>query len=150
MKTRSLFFVIILLSAVSVSFAGDKISVDQFYGTWINENYNEYRYHHAKVIFNPDGPFAYYENINDTKPKVFGTFILKDSWVDSEGNIWILEDEYVGTYFEGKKVSHYYINKISNSGRTLESFRHSSNVGQYPEEKDLNPNDSWYRVHYRQ
>jgi len=79
-----------------------------------------------------------------------GTFILKDSWIDSEGNIWILEDAYVGTYFEGKNVSYHYINKISKSGTTLERTYNASNVGRYPEEKDLNPNASYYRVYYCQ
>ena len=152
MKTRMFasILILVLLFVVSVSFAEDKTPVDQFFGTWVNEDYNEVRMQWEKVTLNPDGTFDYYNNSNDTKPFMSGTFILKDSWIDSEGNLWILEDEYVGTYFEGKKVSEYLINKISKSGTTLECISNNQKIGRHPEEKDLNPNDSSYRVYYRQ
>ena len=158
MKTRPFVSIgiLALLFVVSVSFAEEETSFDQtisfelLYGTWVNEDYNEVWWPWGKVTFNPDGTFAYYGKSNDTKPTKFGTFILKDSWIDSEGNMWILEDEYVGPYFEGKKVSKYVLNKISTSGATLESVLNSSNGGRYPEEKDLNPNNSYYQIHYFQ
>jgi beta-lactamase regulating signal transducer with metallopeptidase domain len=122
---------------------------ETLYGNWVNEEYNETPWHYAIQIYNPDGTFAVYENTYDTKPKLFGKFIVTDSWIDSEGNIWVFNDEYVGTYFQGKKVSQYRLNKISNSGNILEWTPRYSNTGEHTPVTEINLSNTFYRTLYR-
>jgi hypothetical protein len=140
------FFMLLLLLAVNPAVSGQ---YEALHGTWVNKNYNEIPWHYAIQIFNPDGTFAVYENTYDKKPKLYGKFHITDSWIDAEGNTWIFSDEYVGTYFEGKKVSQYTLNKINKSGRTLEWVLRSSKTGKYHFEPTIYLHESFYRILYR-
>jgi beta-lactamase regulating signal transducer with metallopeptidase domain len=145
----SLLFFLVFNPAVSEKY-------EALYGVWSNEKYNvpTLMVRRSKAIYNPDGTFAVYKLTHDTKPRLFGKFVIKDSWTDSEGNIWILQDEYIGMYFPGKQVSSYSLIKISNSGDILETIWNSSVCGKvynvYPEVFELDPNNSKYRLMYRQ
>ncbi|MHA2218900.1 MAG: hypothetical protein ACXACY_23505, partial [Candidatus Hodarchaeales archaeon] len=62
MKTRMFVSILILalLFAVSVSFASDKIKIEDTYGTWVNSDYNT-EVQFAKIICYADGTIAVYE-----------------------------------------------------------------------------------------
>ena len=146
----SLLFFLVFNPAVSEKY-------EALYGVWINEKYHEaiYRGHDgcgdSKQIFNPDGTFAFYQKTYDTKPLFIGKFVIKDSWTDTNGDIWILQDQYTGMYFPGKQVSWRSLIKISNSGDIFEDIYNSANCGKdYPEESELDPNNTKYRLLYRQ
>jgi beta-lactamase regulating signal transducer with metallopeptidase domain len=142
-----LLFFLVINPAVSEKY-------EAMYGIWSNEEYNEGDNDrccvYAKHIYNPDGTYFRYRNSNDKELLYFGKFIIADSWADSEGTIWILENFYQGAYFKGKKVSQYKLIKISNSGNTMEFVWNSSNAHEYPSETGLDPNNTKYHILYRQ
>jgi len=67
-----------------------------------------------------------------------GEYTIKDKWTDSEGNIWYKETFVV----YGQKF--YELDKISNSGKTLE-FQYSTS--KYPTKID--PENGRYRIYHR-
>ncbi len=67
---------------------GDKITIDDIYGTWVNLDYN-YTGQYAKVVINPDGIMIGYAKETDKEAKWIGQFTITDSWHDNEGNLWI-------------------------------------------------------------
>ena len=74
MKTRKSILVTIsiltLLVLVGAGATGKKTCVaadsEEYYGTWINPDYNGMR-KHAKLILRPDGTWAQYLNDSDTR-----------------------------------------------------------------------------------
>ena len=77
MNARMLILVIILLLLFSLSFAGDKITIEDTYGTWVNSDYNEV-YKPAKSIYHSDGTYELYSKVTDTKPAVTGKNTITD------------------------------------------------------------------------
>ncbi|MHA2344572.1 MAG: hypothetical protein ACXADW_22170 [Candidatus Hodarchaeales archaeon] len=58
--------VVVLLLVISLSFAEDKISIEDIYGTWVNSDYNE-KGQIAKVVINHDGSEFGYHNETSTE-----------------------------------------------------------------------------------
>jgi len=141
MKSKTFMLVITLLLATSVSFAEEKIRIEDTYGTWVNSDYNE-KYGWAKEIFHPDGTSEWYSKITDKKPSLTFSYTLSDSWYDNEGNFWI---RYTFYTFEEDGYSGYKILKFSDSGKVRESVW--SGV-KYPDE--MSPIGGNYAIHYRQ
>ena len=117
-----------------------------FIGTWINAEYNEYKHKLAKYICKPDGTWFLYDKLSDTEPRYFGTFVLTEKWIDSEGNVWykrIISDIQSGH-------PSYELIKVSGSGNILERqvAIGDYSYGDYPSE--LYPNKSLYVILYRQ
>ena len=156
MTTRKLIFAIIattticvlLMSCATLKKENDEKDYGLLYGTWVNENNNDVRFIFGKMVRNPDGTFAGYNNDFDPKPLLIGKAIITNKWIDSEGNVWFQEEFYIGTYFEGKKISYYYLTRVSNSGRIIEFISNPGSVGEYPTEID--PANRWYQILYRQ
>jgi hypothetical protein len=130
----------ILLFAASLSFAGDKISIDDIYGTWVNSDYNEMA-QFAKVIISPERMGEGYKIETDSEPSWIWEITVADSWHDSDGNLWIKWS--IVTVDTGYKA--YELNKFSRSGSVWE-WVHSA--GDYPTE--MSPIAGTYSIHYRQ
>ena len=141
MKTRMLFVLIALLFVVSVSFAGDKITIEDTYGAWINSDYNTEKYGRAKEINHPDGTSEWYYRVTDIEPCYTLKYSITDSWYDKEGNFWIKCIFYT---IEENSTS-YMIFKFSDSGKVRESVW--SGV-KYPDE--MSPIGGNYSIYYRQ
>ena len=140
MKTRILLLVLMLLFGISVSFAGDKITIEDTYGTWINSDYNE-KYGRAKEIHHPDGTSEWYGKITNTEPGYTLKYTITDSWYDKEGNLWITY-----TWFSIEEgTSGYIIHKFSDSGKVREKVSSSQD---YPDE--MSPIAGNYSILYRQ
>ena len=138
MNARMLILVIILLLLFSLSFAGDKITIEDTYGTWINSDYNEV-YKPAKSIYHSDGTYELYSKVTDTKPAVTGKNTITDSWYDKEGNL-LIKNIWVEVGSTG-----YGIIKCSDSGKVWE---HVEISGDFPTEMD--ENHTQYHIYYRQ
>jgi hypothetical protein len=141
MKTRVLSLVVTMIFVVSISFAEDKITIEDTYGTWINSDYNVKQYGRAKEINHPDGTAEWYYRVTDIEPGFTLKYTIKDSWYDKEGNFWIKCTFYT---IEENSTS-YMLFKFSNSGKIRESVW--SGV-KYPDE--MSPIGGNYRIHYRQ
>jgi hypothetical protein len=147
MKTRTLIFVIVLLFALFVSFAGDKISIEDIYGTWVNSDYNENAYM-GKAIEHPDGTYELFNKVTDTEPAWTRKEIITDSWYDKEGNLWIsytFEEIYLYTVVDLPDFSGYGLYKFSDSGKVRENVWAQAD---YPDE--MSPIGGNYSIHYRQ
>ena len=140
MKTRMLVLLIALLVVVTLSFAGDKITINDIYGTWVNADYNE-KGQAAKVISNSDNTFEFYNADIHTEPTWTAKITITDNWNDSEGNLMI---KFIADWTESGATS-YYLSKHSNSGAVWEMV--GSGVD-YPEE--LSPIAGLYFILYRQ
>jgi len=138
MKARMLLSVIILLLVFSLSFAGDKITIEDTYGTWINSDYNEV-YKPAKSIYHSDGTYELYSKVTDTKPAVTGKNTITDSWYDKEGNL-LIKNIWVEVGSTG-----YGIIKCSDSGKVREYVWSGAD---YPDE--VSPIAGNYWIQYRQ
>jgi hypothetical protein len=112
---------------------------EEYYGTWINPDYNGTR-KLGKLILRPDGTWASYLNDSDTDPSFYGSYTVTERWTDSEGNIWIKMETLVALH----TLTFYELSKLSNSGKTLELVSESSD---YPTEMDAN--HPKYRIRYR-
>ena len=141
MKTRKLALLIVLLLMVSLSFADDKISIDDIYGIWINSDYNGNYPPRAKEIHHPEDTSEWYYRVTDSEPGYTFKYTRTDSWHDNEGNLWI---KYTW-YCNEDSTSGYMIIKLSDSGKTRESVY--SEV-KYPDE--MSPIGGNYAIHYRQ
>jgi len=137
MKTRKLFISVMLLSTLSVLLAAN---TEECCGTWVNKEYDAYPGKGAVFILTPDGKYTSYGKESDAQPYETGTLIIKEKWIDSEGNIWykvtFSPDIWPGTA-DG-------LMKLSNSGKTLE---YVWSRGQAPTEID--PSSRTYRIRYR-
>ena len=105
MKTRTLIFIFILLSAVFVLVAGGS-KKEELYGTWVNPEYEDVKYwsRTAKRVIDqnpnafgeniesdigkppPSGSMEYYSNIADTETIDEATISIIERWTDNEGN----------------------------------------------------------------
>jgi hypothetical protein len=143
MKFKTLIIVIALLFAASVSFAGDKISIDDIYGTWINSEY-KFGMYEAVIILNPDGTIVGYDKETDAEPEYTCQSTITDSWYDNEGNLWIKFDG-PGVGVLNPNFYLYWLNKFSHDGTVWESV--FSGVD-YPTELSLIGGN--YIIYYRQ
>jgi hypothetical protein len=74
MKTRKLLISIMLLSAVSMLHAAN---TEEYWGTWVNREYDAYPSKPAMFILTPDGKFAEYGKESDAGPLFTGTITIK-------------------------------------------------------------------------
>jgi hypothetical protein len=140
MKTKKFALVIVLFLAVLLSFAEDRITIDDIYGAWVNPDYNE-KAPAAKWISHEDGSFEIYNKITDNKPSWTGKESITGSWHDKEGNLWI---QFIAVYNEDGYTC-YHLSKYSDSGKVWESVWTGA---RYPEE--MSPIGGNYTIHYRQ
>jgi hypothetical protein len=142
MKARTLFFMIVLLLAVSVSLADD---VEKCYGTWVNPKYDDNYMKSSIYVIKSDGTWEVSRNTIDKNPNFSGTFRVTDSWIDSEGNLYFkIAIEYKG-YGDKDKIHNYELWRLSNTGETFE-IEYTN--WDYPTEFHV---DSYnYRIYYRQ
>jgi len=139
MKTRAFVLTIVLLIAVPLSFADDKISIDDIYGTWVNPDYNE-KGQYAKWVDHPDGTYELYSVMDYPEPTYTGKETITGSWYDKEGNLWVR-----WTYLNTVGEFGYGLYKFSDSGKVRESVWSESD---YPDE--MSPIGGNYSIHYRQ
>jgi hypothetical protein len=120
---------------------------EELFGTWINTDYDEVQIA-AKIIFDPNGVVRAYPTVSITKEWMIGKFTISDKWIDAEGNIWY---KWLRTEAKGMSMSdtseHYYLGKISDSGRVLEL-----NYSGYDYPTEVNPDSLKYAysIYYRQ
>jgi hypothetical protein len=113
---------------------------EPIYGTWVNEKYGVTAvYEDQKWIFYNWGYGETYQRLSDKNPSKKFTYILVEKWQDADGNLWYKEIDLV----PGEERS-YWIEKISDDGKTLESWR------TYDGFPDVIPNSNPYWIHYRQ
>ena len=147
MKTRTLIYVSILFSAVTLLFAEDvkrTISETEFFeifsGTWVNEDYSGVIYWRQKIINYSDGRWEEYNFIKDDQPDHYGKYTMDDIWMDSVGDIWF--KAHWECLVHGK---YFLLGKISNSSTVLENVLQES---RYPTE--ISPIGGHYTIRYRQ
>ena len=87
---NSLFFFIVIFMVFG-SCATDKmtyISKDyELYGTWVNPDYTNGRYH-PKIIINPNGKVDFYRLISDTEINSQGELVITNKWIEARGMGW--------------------------------------------------------------
>jgi hypothetical protein len=143
MKFKTLIIVLALLFAASVSFAGDKISIDDIYGTWVNPDY-KFGFAEEVIILNSDGTIVGYQYKTDIAPEYTCQSNIADSWYDNEGNLWIKFDgPCVGIL--NPNFYTYWLNKFRHDSMVWESVW--SEVD-YPTE--MSPIGGNYVIYYRQ
>ena len=152
MKVRTLMLFCILCFAVSIIVGScatsqnpDKMVFERFCGTWANSAYQEGTGQlrpAAKLIFNPDGTWLRYQEMEYAGPAVFEYYIVNKRWTDSEGNSWY----HIETNMTQTQRTFYNLLKLDKSNSVYEI--QSSNID-YPTE--INPNDwhSQYRIYFR-
>ena len=141
MKARTFVLVILFCVAVSLSFAVDKISIDDVFGTWVNSDYNDELWKAGKKVTNPDGTDLAYGKETDTEPAWKTEFTIIDSWHDKEGNLFVK-----GTFvIKEENKSGYYLDKLSNAGKVKETVWSQAD---YPDE--VSPIGGIYEIYYRQ
>ena len=156
MQTRTLASILILaivLLVIAGSCATKKEAVaekeyyipkfdEELCGTWINEEYNSTSFSGKKRLY-LWGYYAAYRPADSEVAQAKGTFVIVDKWADSEGNIWYK------TYlrFSGSTTIFHELDKISNNGNTWE---YAYTTTDFPSESDLNPDNTRYRIYYRQ
>ena len=90
MKSR-IFICFVLTLFIVTPIIADDISTTEcmkmLTGTWVNEKYKNL-YKDDIWINNPDGTYERYREKTDENPWVTGPFEIKETWKDSEGNIW--------------------------------------------------------------
>jgi len=139
MKIRVLYLIIPMIFVLSISFAENKITVEDIFGTWINSDYNE-KYGRAKEIHHPDGTSEWYSKETDTEHGYTLKYTITDIWYNEEGNLWIKS-----TFFTIEDSSTgYIIFKFSDSGKVRESVWSEA---KYPDE--MSPIGGNYAIHYR-
>jgi hypothetical protein len=142
MKTILFVLVIILLFAVTISFAEDKIRIEDTYGTWVNPDYNV-RDPAEVIICKPDSTLIGYSKATDIDIDWTLQYTITDSWYDDEGNLFV---KYEGALNWAQQSSHlYFLNKFGNDGTVWEMVW--SGVD-YPTEVSLIGGN--YSIRYRQ
>ncbi len=142
------FFFVFLISGSS--FADDTVyqfrlpKLDEpIYGTWINQD-EKYRNLHAfeqKWIFYDWGCWEAYKKLSDVQ-YWRGTYILVEKWEDADTNVW-----YKTLWLSAGTAYQYSLARIGSDGKTLETF---FSFFDFPNESDLNPSSSWYRIYHRE
>jgi hypothetical protein len=141
------FFELIVLIVVASCFADDTVYQfrlpehnEPIYGTWVNEKYGVTEaYSDQKWIYYNWGYIETYQRLSDKNPSHKCTYILVEKWQDADGNLWYKEIDLC----PGEERS-YWIDKISDDGKTLEVWR---TYNGFP---NLIPNSNPYRIFYRQ
>jgi hypothetical protein len=121
MKTKKLAYVGFLMFIAShILFAGDykqeipsERAMEAYCATW----YFETGHVLHKLVYRTDGTYGYYYK-DAEKPNYSGTFKIKKSWKDSEGNTWLI----VWLSYPGGPWS---LNKISQDGNIRERISRS-------------------------
>ena len=88
MKSGTLISVIALISVASISLADNTITVEDIYGTWVNQDY-KFGFAEDVIIINPDHTIVGYQYKTDVEPAYICQFPIAESWYDNEGNLWI-------------------------------------------------------------
>jgi hypothetical protein len=89
---------------------------EEYYGTWINEEYDG-TLTWAKWVINPDGTWASFaETTSMENPKGAGLYILAVKWTDANGDVWYK----MSWKNELLEKSGYGLIHISYSGSTME------------------------------
>jgi hypothetical protein len=113
-----------MLFVVPIVFAEDQnkeISADEamkyFCATWRNPAYFEdWRVTGIKIM-NKNGTFKFYKNETSESPIYSGTYKIKKSWIDKDGNVWL------NVIFDtGLAKKFYFVIKISDNGNKFESI----------------------------
>jgi hypothetical protein len=146
MKNRTFVSILILVLAVLIiagscttgNKAYKKAFKEEVVGTWINTDYENNNYD-AKVVIKPDGMYEGFHNAQD-EDFGFGKITIIDRWTDSEGNIF-----YKAVVDIISWTNSYELWKLSKSGTV---FEYVWSYTEYPTE--INPNDTGYRILYRQ
>ncbi len=154
MKTKTVIVVLILIMAVLIiagSCATEKKAYvakdnEELYGTWVNKDYNIGTYK-AKRIFNADSTHQCYAVDDSNNVIAKGDLVISDKWSDSEGNIWykFIFPEWTHGSITGNTL--YYLAKISDSGKILETV--ASGID-YPTELGPDVLLYTYNINYRQ
>ena len=119
MKIRLIVIACILVFTASLLFAEEhsiKECMKMLTGTWVNEKYKDL-YKDDIWINNPDGTYVRYRKKTDENPWETGTFEIKETWKDSEGNIWY---KAIRTELEGGHTL-YELGVFENSGTIWQS-----------------------------
>ncbi len=139
MKTRILIVSFLLILCSSVLIAND---LEKFCGVWINPDYSSKGiYYSGKMVHNPDGTCYEYSKVSDTTHQMASTFVIDESWHDSEGNIW-----YKVTFTNlVHPTTSYGLWKLSKTGDVIEHV-----WDRYKHPTEINTNHINYYIHYRQ
>jgi hypothetical protein len=126
--------------------AGSKkeASLDNLYGEWITIDYGEGAHSKpAKVICSVEGVITEYSSILSSKPDNSATFSVVESWVDSQGNLYLKVN---CNYSEpGSAHSTFDLWKLDSSGSVWEFNR---NLTDFPD--TIDPNNPSYMIFNRQ
>jgi hypothetical protein len=89
---------------------------EEFYGIWINPEYNT-RTLDAKILIKPDGTFYEYSMTKSDSWGTKGEYKINEKWTDAEGDIWY-KVTFTAIY---STYTYYELVKISKSGTVKES-----------------------------
>jgi hypothetical protein len=142
MKTMMFVIVITLILAISVSIAGDKISIDPVVGIWVNTDYDKIG-KWGKFIIKPDFAIEAFDDPARKPLPATYTFIVDESWADAEGNIYYK----VTIKRPGFGRITYELWKLDTSQTVFESMAGAFAV-EHP--KEIKPGHGSYNIHYRQ
>ena len=145
MKTRTYFIMVMFLLVVSFLFADENIffNNDELTGTWINPEYRGGYTQEQKWILYHWGYWESYAKVESTTHMYKGTFQIMDKWTDSKGNTFCKTI----VRYEGYTDIGYELDRISKDGSTLD---YAFSSFDFPLESDLNPENAYYRIYYRQ
>jgi len=139
MKRRILMCIALIFLILTPILADD---LEKMCGVWVNPDYEGKGWYYAgKMIIEPDGTWIDYSRITDTTHMFKGTFVINESWHDSEGNIWYK----VTTTNIVHPFTNYSLRRVNNSGDILE---YVWDRNKHPNE--INPNHINYAIYYRQ
>ena len=148
MRSRLIVIACILLLTVSLLFAEEysiKECMKMLTGTWVNEKYKHIR-KDPIWINNPDGTYERYREKTDENPWVTGPFEIKETWKDSEGNIW-----YKATRTElGSESTSYELGVFENSGTIWKSQFFNDRISDEGFPIKIDPYYVDYFIYYRQ
>jgi hypothetical protein len=113
---------------------------EELCGTWINMDYAKEGNRSTKVIFNSNGKFEEFRNVDSKFPHIEGTYKITEKWTDSEGNIFY-KSQAVNNWDRETKSLH----KLSQSGKILEFVWA---YDEYP--TDVTPRPLYYHKYFRE
>jgi len=141
MKIRTLLLMMLLLFAISFSFAEDNFSINPLVGSWVNTDYYKIQKDGKWIIKSDFTLDAFDDPTRTTVPRTF-TIVIDDSWSDAEGNL------FYKLTFKRAAWEHitYELWRLDSSQTVLESMWGST--VEHPEE--IKVGHSSYSIHYRQ
>lgn len=116
---------------------------EELFGNWVNLDYPGNMDFPQKWSLYRYGVSEGYNKEDDPVAKGKGTFFFIEKWKDKEGNVWYTTNEMVS----GAATVFYVLYKISKQGSVLENIWSTQG---YPQPSELNPENSKYRIMYRQ